>query len=213
MSNNLERRYMTFELRADTESRSVEGYAALYDSPSDAAGWYTEVIAPGAFKRALERGADTVALFNHDDNMVLGRLSAGTVEIWEDDKGLRYKIPDMPQSRDDVLEMIRRGDVKGSSFAFTIKEDSWQYESREGKDWPTRTINEVDLLYDVSPVTYPFYQDTSVFTNSELAKRSFDAWVEDQKKDIEQDNEKTAEEVQRFYEAFDRTMRLKKYFL
>src|SRR5690606_13465231 len=100
--NNIEIRKATTELRADLEGRAIEGYAALYESPSDAAGWYTEVIARGAFTEALKRSDDIVALFNHNENYVLGRTTAGTLELWEDDKGLRYKVNDMPESRSDV---------------------------------------------------------------------------------------------------------------
>lgn len=213
MSNNIERRTFSVELRADQEGRSVEGYAALYDNMSDAAGWYIEKIAPGAFKSALEKKFDTVALYNHDENFVLARYP-DTLELKEDDKGLWYRIAEMPKSREDVYEAIKRGDVKGSSFAFTVKSDAWEYRD---DDTPIRTITEIDTLYDVSPVTYPFYKDTSVFTNSDAAKRSFDMWAEKQKEN-EQPNgedkgELKAEDVRSFYDKLDTIReRMKDFF-
>lgn len=212
MSNNIEIRKAVTELRANKESRSIEGYAALYDSPSDAAGWYTEVIAPGAFKRALERSPDVVALFNHNENYVLGRTSAGTLELWEDEKGLRYRVKDMPDSRADVLEAIERRDVNGNSFAFTVKEDTWQ--ERDGKT--IRTLKEFDILYDVGPVTYPFYKSTNVFTNSDAAKRSFDQWAEQTAKQNGKNNgeqEQEQRDLKAFNEWLERTLKLRKEFL
>jgi len=177
MSNNIERRTFAVELRAADEGRSVEGYAAVYNSESNTLGWFTEVIAPGAFRDALERSPDIVALFNHDENMVLGRRSAGTLEVTEDESGLRYRIPELPKSREDVYEAIKRGDVNKSSFAFTIPLGGDKWEERDGKT--VRTISKFDRIYDVSPVVYPAYSDTSV------AKRSFDQWAEAQKEETE----------------------------
>ena len=210
MSNNIERRTFSVELRADQENRSVEGYAALYDNMSDAAGWYIERIAPGAFKNALEKKFDTVALYNHDENYVLARYP-DTLKLKEDDKGLWYRIDEMPKSREDVYEAIKRGDVKGSSFAFTVKSDAWQYRD---DDTPIRTITEIDTLYDVSPVTYPFYKDTSVFTNSDAAKRSFDIWAKEQQVvSGEAKGELNKEELRAYYDKLDAIReRMKEFF-
>ena len=200
--SNIEIRKATTELRADLESRAIEGYAALYESPSDSAGWYTEVIAKGAFTEALKRSEDVVALFNHNENYVLGRTTAGTLELWEDEKGLRYKVKDMPESRADVLEAIQRKDVNGNSFAFTIKRDTWE----ERGDKTIRVIEEIEMLYDVGPVTYPFYKSTSIFTNSDAAKRSFDKWAAEQKREEKED-------LKAFNEWLERTMKMRKEFL
>ena len=171
--NNIETRLITTELRANTEDRSVQGYAAVYDSESHQLGWFKEIIEPGAFERALERSPDIVARFNHDDNIILGRTTAGTLEVRADEKGLYYIIPDMPKSREDILEGIQRGDISKSSFAFTVESDRW--EERNGETF--RYISEFNTIYDVAPVTSPAYPDTSV------AKRSFEGFVQEQLKE------------------------------
>ncbi len=117
-----------------------------------------ERIAPTAFNNALRRD-DPLALFNHDSNMVLGRVSSGTLRLSVDSVGLRYDIdpPDTTVGRD-VSELLARGDVCGSSFAFVVPpggESEW-YEG--GK-----LICEIhDLeLYDVGPVCFPAYPATT----------------------------------------------------
>ena len=209
MSNNIERRTFAVELRAaDDDTRSVEGYAAVYNSESNTLGWFTEVIEPGAFRDALERSPDIVALYNHDENMVLGRRSAGTLEVNEDDTGLRYRIPELPKSREDVYEAIKRGDVSKSSFAFTIAAGGDKWEELDGKT--VRTITKFDRIYDVSPVVYPAYSDTSV------AKRSFDIWakqVKEEKTNGKADSKYNEEELRAYYDKLETTReRMKEFF-
>lgn len=143
----------------------IVGYAAVFYRAGDPGTEYElwekvrERIARGAFDRALADRHDARGLFNHDPNIVLGRVGAGTVRLSVDDVGLRYEIdaPDT-QSGKDVVAMLRRGDVVGSSFAFIVRGDSWQRDRDTGDE--IRTIQDVDLL-DVSPVTYPAYESTS----------------------------------------------------
>jgi HK97 family phage prohead protease len=150
------------EIREDGGTMKLVGYAALYDSESVVLpGGFTEVIRPGAFSRSLERsGTDVVALYNHDDNMVLGRQSAGTLTLSSDEKGLRYEItpPSGPVGQI-VTEAVRRRDVRGASFAFTVKPENEEYQS--GKRGPVRYIREIDRLYDVSVVLNPAYPKTT----------------------------------------------------
>lgn len=147
------------EVREDGDTRKIVGYAARFNELSEEMWGFKEKIAPGAFKNAL-LNSDTRALFNHDPNYVLGRISAGTLRLQEDDKGLWYEIipPDTQWARD-LLNSIERGDVKESSFGFNIVAggDEWD----ESGDIPIRTITEVERLYDISPVTFPAYPTTS----------------------------------------------------
>jgi hypothetical protein len=149
----------------------IEGYASVFDSDSEDMG-FIERIKPGAFKGALKI-SDSRALFNHDPNIVLGRQSAGTLELKEDKKGLWMSInpPDTQLVRDMVLTPIERGDVREQSFGFTIEADEWK---DLDTDKPLRTITMVRELFDVSPVTYPAYHDTSVALRS-LEKAKADA--------------------------------------
>ena len=141
----------------------IEGYAAVFDRDSENMG-FIERIAPGAFKNALKK-SDVRALFNHDSNIILGRMSAGTLELKEDKKGLFMSVtpPDTQLIRDMVLSPIERGDVTQQSFGFNIKSDEWK---DLDKDIPTRTILEVNELFDVCPVTFPAYPDTDVALRS-----------------------------------------------
>lgn len=146
---------------ATSESRSIRGYAALYGVRSEFMGFFEE-IKPGAFEDAISK-SDIRCLFNHDPNFILGR-TPNTLRVWADERGLGYEV-DLPDTMlgDTVLSAVRRGDIRQSSFAFTVKEDDWT-EIEKGV-W-LRQIISVDALYDVSPVTYPAYPDTTVASRS-----------------------------------------------
>lgn len=146
----------------DGGKKGIRGMAALTNSLSRDLGGFVERIAPGAFDEALER-SDVRALFNHDPNMILGR-SGATLTLRATDEGLEYEIPDLPKSRADVLEAIERGDVTGNSFAFTVAEDGDTWEKQD--DQVVRTITRFAELFDVGPVTYPAYPETTVSARS-----------------------------------------------
>lgn len=162
-----ERRAFPFEFRAEgDENRTITGYGALFNTLSENLGGFREQIAPGAFDGVL--GDDVRALFNHDPNLILAR-SPGTMKLAVDSTGLRYEFGVGQQSYAlDLVESIGRGDITQSSFAFWVEEDSWD-EDDDGRI--IRTIQKIRRLYDVSPVTYPGYSDTSV------AARSLDAFT------------------------------------
>ena len=172
MAIEIERRAFPIEFRLEGDDKpKIRGYAAVFNKMSDELGGFREKIAPGAFKKTLKE-ADVRALFNHDPNQVLGRVSSGTLSLREDDKGLWMEIepPDTANARD-VMTLIERGDVDQASFAFRVVKDTWQNE--DGK-MPTRTLDEVQL-YDVSPVTYPAYPQTSVDIRSLLVTNTTDS--------------------------------------
>jgi HK97 family phage prohead protease len=129
----------------------------MFNSPTDIGGYFTEQVAPGAFAAAIGRD-DVRALFNHDPNFVIARTTNKTLTLSEDDKGLYFEAtpPDTQWARD-LVASIDRGDVSQCSFGFIVTKCEWD----ETVDPPIRTIMEVELL-DVSPVTYPAYEDTSV---------------------------------------------------
>jgi HK97 family phage prohead protease len=151
---------------AKAQKRTVEGYAALFNSTTTIGGWFDEMIEPGAFTEALQT-SDIRALFNHDPNYILARSTSGTLEVIEDEKGLFYRF-DVPNSNfgNDFLEMLRRGDVSQSSFAFTVAKQRWEEEKIGDESKYKRVIEKVDQIYDVSPVTYPAYPETSVSSRS-----------------------------------------------
>lgn len=177
-------RTFQIELRADpaesangeaaSDRRTVVGYAAKFNSPSEDMG-FIEIIEEGAFSEAIGT-SDVRALFNHDPNLVFARSNqgAGTLAIEEDSVGLRYQF-DVPTTTfgNDFLIMLKRGDVSQSSFAFSVKEQSWETKKLDNGDIQyTRRIKKVDRLFDVSPVTYPAYPDTEVALRSKPAEKT-----------------------------------------
>lgn len=145
----------------------IAGYAAKFNELSEEMMGFREKIAPGAFAASLERGDDVRALWNHNDDYVLGRTASGTLRLAEDDIGLKYEIdpPDTQWARDRI-ESIKRGDVNQSSFGFVVVTDDVTRE--DGNE--IRTLLEVDL-FDVSPVTYPAYPQTESEIRSFLVNR------------------------------------------
>lgn len=156
----LERRSMVVrELRTAEDGNRIEGYASVFNEETDIGGLFREVIRPGAFARAIKEKHDVRALWNHDPNYIIGRTKSGTLKLEEDKRGLWISVePPETQFGRDLMESIRRGDVDQMSFAFIATDETWN----ERKDQPVlREIKDVDL-FDVSPVTYPAYEGTSV---------------------------------------------------
>jgi uncharacterized protein len=150
------------ELRArGGNTPRLEGYAAVFDSPSEDLGGFVEYVRPGAFKRSLQSNrADPMALVHHLPHLVLGRRSAGTLRLSEDTKGLQFEVdlPDTGTARD-LLVSVERGDIRGASFAFTIapQGDRWNVQG----DLVTRDLLDVDL-HEITITPTPAYPDTEV---------------------------------------------------
>lgn len=146
----------------------IAGVAAVYDQAYDT-GWFSETIASGAFDRALKEKQDVRCLFNHDVNQLLGRTKSGTLRIENSPDGLRYDCDTDADTSvgKDVLRMIERGDIDGCSFSFTVRKDTWSDEFDENGRYVKshRQIDDLDL-YDVGPVTFPAYTETSVGVRS-----------------------------------------------
>lgn len=162
MTVRLERRYVPtqFELRNSGTSFQFYGYALKWDARSSNLGGFRERVALGATSESIGRD-DIRALFNHDPNLILGRNRSGTLRLAEDSTGLHYEVdmPDTTYARD-LATAMERGDVSQSSFGFKIsgpEGDSW---AKDDDDTPLRTLQRV-VLFDVSPVTYPAYADST----------------------------------------------------
>ncbi|UKI51849.1 MAG: HK97 family phage prohead protease [Clostridium sp.] len=159
----------------------IEGHAAVFDSWSETLGGifpFKEKVRKGAFAESIGRD-DIRALFNHDPNYVLGRNRAGTLELVEDDVGLRVRItpPDTSWARD-ITTSIRRGDISQMSIGFVVEDDEWS--SQDGID--TRELKKV-RLFDVSPVTFPAYTATDVGVR---AMQEYDVYKTEQRKVAEE---------------------------
>lgn len=168
LSNIVERRFcVDAELRVDGEEGDITGYAAIFNRYSEDLGFFKEKIKPGAFKKTIKEN-DVRALINHDANLIIGRTKNKTLELWEDDKGLGFNIK-LPKTSyaDDLRTSIERKDITQNSFGFQTIQDQW---SNDGK---RRTLLEVKL-FDVSPVTFPAYTQTSVKLRSGIDLREID---------------------------------------
>jgi len=139
-------------------SGMIIGHAAVFNTLSLDLGGFQERVAPGAFDRALQNNQDVRALWNHDANFVLGRTKSGTLTLAKDERGLIIEInpPDVGWVSD-LRKSIERKDVDQMSFQFRTIKDSW--DEVDGKI--IRTLLDVDL-FDVSPVTFPAYEDTDL---------------------------------------------------
>jgi HK97 family phage prohead protease len=151
----------------------ITGYAAVFYDRSDPGTQFfiddevVERIMPGAFDRALRERHDVRALFDHSSLWVLGRTASGTCTLSVDKKGLRYEvIASSSPLVAHVLSAIDRGDVDGSSFAFSPTSVRWE---RDG-NLDVRQIFDLDL-FDVSPVTYPAYAAATSALRGELPVR------------------------------------------
>jgi hypothetical protein len=171
-----ERRTITGSVHAraigDGMPKEIGGIAAVVNSVTDL-GYFEEVIERGAFDYALSREYDIRCLFNHESDLILGRTKAETCKVFVNaDGNLEYTwIPDYENpTHMSVVRSIMRGDITQSSFAFTIKEQSWADSTKYGT-MGKRTIKIIDELFDVSPVTYPAYSETEADARSIIKMR------------------------------------------
>ena len=165
-----------FKTRQDGDDLKIEGYFAVFNSNYDIAPGMSESIAPGAFKDTLS--GDIRALVNHDTTLVLGRTSAHTLELREDEHGLWGSININPKDSDamNLYERVKRGDVSQCSIGFDILSEETEIRDNGEIHW---TMTELKL-YEVSCCTFPAYESTNIAARSEerdtILKRENEAW-------------------------------------
>jgi hypothetical protein len=120
-----------------------------------------EIILPGAAEKSLQND-DWRAVWNHRNEIVLGRQSSGTLEAEETEQGVRVTIhfPDSEEGRSKFYS-IQRGDVKEMSFAF-IPVEYKEERIVEGDKTIFRTVISELQVFEVSPVTFPAYEKTTI---------------------------------------------------
>jgi len=162
---------------AETEGkRYIEGYFAVFGAVYELWPGATESIDPKAFDDAL--GDDIRALINHDTTLVLGRTKAGTLDLKVDQKGLwgRVEINEKDQDAMNLYARVERGDVNQCSFGFDILDEETTYSEDGTVHWTIKRVK----LYEVSVVTFPAYEDTSVSARKkdyeQLIQRQNQAW-------------------------------------
>lgn len=151
-------------VRSGSELR-VEGYAAVFDSPSlDLGGWY-EVIQRGAFRKVLSSQPDVRFMVNHG-GLPYARTTNGSLTVTEDTRGLRFSanLADVTEARD-LSVLLERGDVSQMSFAFRVAPDGVEWDVDDEKR-ERRTITEFLEFDEISAVTFPAYPDTTVSATS-----------------------------------------------
>lgn len=161
----MECRAFAMELRAAAaaagEKSKIRGHAAVFNQNADIGGYFVERIEPGSFRQSIAED-DIRALWNHNDDIVLGRNRSNTLRLSEDGQGLAVEI-DPPESAAREMESIRRGDVSQMSMRMLVLDDVWRTEN--GKR--LRTIKRAKLV-DVSPVTFAAYTGTNVQVRSAM---------------------------------------------
>jgi HK97 family phage prohead protease len=149
----------------DREDFIVEGYFALYENETELFEGVYEIITKGAFDNTLNN--DIRALWNHNTQYVLGRNKSGSLELKTDDKGLFgiIRLPNTQYARD-LHELVQRGDVDQCSFGFNILDEELEELASGGYRW---RLKEVDL-HEISVVTFPAYENTSVQARAKQIK-------------------------------------------
>ena len=182
MADRLTRQMRTasteFKTRDDNGNLAIEGYFAVFDSVYQITSDMSESIAQGAFDNTISD--DIRALINHDTTLVLGRTKAGTLQLRTDSHGLWGHIDINPNDSDamNLYNRVQRGDVDQCSFGFDIINEETDFREDGSIHW---TIKEVKL-YEVSPCTFPAYEETNIAARTkeraELIKRKNEAWKE-----------------------------------
>ncbi len=178
---NKEKEIRSIPSEVISDERVISGYAIVFNKLSEDLGGFREIINPSALDNVIER-SDIFMLLNHNQDrgvLARSRYGKGSLLLEIDNDGLKYMFESPKTSLgDEALESIRRKDVLGSSFAFTVKEDKWEIQP-DGSY--IRTILAFDRLYDCSIVYTPAYSDTSV------AVRSLNDIIEQKNKEVEKE--------------------------
>ena len=177
---NKQYRYLQGDMRASQDEHKLSGYFAVFGPAYEMMPGVKERIASSAFDDTLKNdNGDIRCLWNHDDNIVLGRTGSGTLSLRADEHGLFGVVTINPNDTDamNALARVQRGDVSQCSFGFVI-EDEEVFEHNNELEFLIKRVK----LYEVSPVTFPAYKETSIKARKheiENARaRVFSAWQE-----------------------------------
>lgn len=197
--NNIEVRAIRSTPVVSQDSRTVEGYAVVFNSQSEDLGFY-ETINPAAITEEVLMRSDVFCLFNHDQDKVLARSKYGTgsLQLQLDEQGLKYTFT-APNTDlgDELLEYLRRGDIDSSSFAFTVSTDEGSEVWTTGTDGRQyREILKIDELHDVSPVWNPAYTSTSVSQRTLDKLNQLREMQDEKEKELQEETVEKTDEVQ-----------------
>ena len=194
----------SYEERMDGEVNKgvFVGYPIRFNELSVDLGGFKEIVAPRAWDTADT--SECLAVFNHEEEFLLGTAEAGTLRFYVDSQGVKTEIDkaNTTISRD-CSEWVKRGEIKGQSFKFTIAEDDWAYD--ENEDILIRTILSFGKIYDTSLVTRPAYPTTSVEGRSEVNVaeiRSRLVAPKEEEKEVEEDKPEMRKTSEILYNYF-----------
>ena len=195
--------------------RTITGYAILFNTPSvplweDEEEEAREVIAPEAVTREFLDGCDVKMTMFHDRQLILARSKngTGTLTYNVDERGVAFSF-DAPNTADGdkALELVRRGDISGCSFAFRTHYYDCVYVERsvervDGKTKITYTVRSMIGIYDFTLAADPAYPDT----NCEAEQRELVSHLREPEEDQKKENEKMREQVQDMRRAASRRL-------
>lgn len=176
----------SFETREESGELYIAGYFSVFNSIYELWPGATESVAETAFDGTLS--GDIRCLIDHETRLVLGRTKSGTLTLKVDSRGLWGEVRINPKDQDamNLYERVKRGDVDQCSFGFTIEEESFE-DRGDSVHWTIKRVT----LYEVSVVTFPAYEDTSVSARKtqlkDIKKRSFDVWSNELTKKLKGD--------------------------
>lgn len=192
----IEQRSYSFEIRAEENGDKnigvVTGRPIVYESKTDL-GVFDEIIAKGALDDANLK--DVRFLVNHDTSKIpLARSrnnnKNSTMQLMPDENGLGIRVNlDVENNSDarNLYSAIKRGDITGMSFMFTVNGEDW---SDIDSDHPTRTITSISNVLEVSAVTFPAYEDTSIGVRDKRALESAKSTLESARRSLDNDQDK-----------------------
>lgn len=155
------------ERARDDGTRVMRGYAYRFNELSQDLGGFRERVVAGAGGPSLRQN-DVTATFNHNASALLGRTASGTLTVGEDREGGWYEIslPDTTTGRD-VAELLKRGDLRGSSFTFRVLDGGQRRAEEDDPETglPIREITAMDV-FELGPVTNPAYLSTQASLRS-----------------------------------------------
>jgi HK97 family phage prohead protease len=178
LPTGLERRYLRSEVRADQANgkKILRGYAARFNTLSVNLGGWRERLAPGCFSKCLQRDGDIALLHNHEMGAILGRQSAGNLDVEQDSVGLRFRaeLSDTTLAKD-VFENVSVGNIRGMSFGMIVRTDLWDEmvddddddDEARGRKIPRRTVTAADVL-EISTTPWPAYPASNVGTAARM---------------------------------------------
>lgn len=210
-SENEELRSFDFEIRANEDEKNgtfVEGVPIVFEKKCDMCGMYEEYISKEALSKCDMK--DVRFLVNHNTEMTpLARSrnnnENSTMQMKVEEDGLHIRVNLDTENNSDAKNLysaIKRGDVSGMSFMFTVNEDKWE---NLDTDYPKRTITDISKIYEVSAVTFPAYEDTSITARAANALENAKATLESEKAKIKAEETR---KIQAECESRERELRL-----